>query len=305
MKYYLLFTILILLSGAVKAQVTIFPDVDRQSEKFLYIKKVELTDQYTIVDFYFRPLGEAWICAENSFHISPYGSNDLMYMIMAKNITTCPKMEKVGSINEDLEFQLWFPPLREKVYKINIIEKAKRGLNFYGVDIINGQERPVPDSSSLRTYEEFEKYFNEHADSLDPIEGIWHAVSKLDMYEDTKLIDRNYILEEDTIAILKDGDKFVSFNIEGKNLEVEYKWITGGRGYYYQEYYRELHEIVSTYIKVSSTIQYEINYEVPERMTRAILMSDYFPQYRLQKNFLFKKKYPDTEEIPVEISTDK
>lgn len=305
MKYYLLLLIFILLSGFAKAQVTIFPEVDRHSEEFIYVKKVELTDQYTIIDFYFRPPGDAWICAENSFHISPYGSNDLMYMVMAKNITTCPKMEKIGSLTKDLEFQLWFPPLREKVYKINIIEKAKRGLNFYGVDIINGQERPVPDSSSFRTYEGFEKYFNEHADSLDPIEGIWHVVIKLDMYEDTKLIDRNYELKEDSIAIVKDGDKFVSFDMEGKNLEAEYKWITGGRGYYYQEYYRELHEIVSTYIKVSSTIQYEINYEVPERMTRAILMSDYFPQYRLLKNYSFRKLHPETEEIPIEISTDK
>lgn len=302
MRYYLLIISLILLSYKSEAQVTIFPEVDRQSEENIYIKQIELTEQFTIIDFYFRPPGEAWICAENSFHITPYGSNDVMFMVMAKNITMCPKMDKIGTLTRDLEFQLWFPPLKEKVYKINVIEKAKRGLNFYGVEIINGQENPLPDSLLLRSRKEFENYFDEHADSLDPIEGIWHVDTKLDIFESTTLIDRDYILVEDSIAIIKSGNKFLSYDLRGRNLEAEYKWITGKRGYYYQEYYRELDEIASTYIKVSSTVQYEINYEVPERMTRAILMRDYFPQYRLLKNCIFKKEYPETEELPVDIS---
>jgi hypothetical protein len=300
MRYSIIILFLAFLSISAKTQVTIFPEVDTQSEDNIYIKKVELTDQFTIIDFYFRPMGEAWICAENSFHITPYGTTDIMFMMMAKNISMCPKMQKIGTLTPYLEFQIWFPPLREKVYKINVIEKAKRGTNFYGVDIINGQEKPLPDSSKLRSQEEFENYFTEHSDSLDPIEGIWQVNINLDLFEHTTLIDRNYDKSDSYIAIIKTGEKFVSFDLNGRNLEAEYKWITGGRGYYYQEYYRELNDYVSTYIKATSTIQFEINYEVPDRMARLILMNDYFPQYRLMMLAVSKKQYPATEENPVD-----
>lgn len=300
MRYSLLITFFALFSIRANAQVTIFPEVDTQSEDNIYIKKVELTDQFTIIDFYFRPMEEAWICVENSFHITPYGTKDIMFMMMSKNISICPKMQKIGTLTQDLEFQIWFPPLREKVYKINVIEKAKRGLNFYGVDIINGQEKPLPDSSKLRSQKEFENYFAEHSDSLDPIEGIWQVNINLDLYENTTLIDRNYDKSDSYVAIIKTGEKFVSFDLNGGNIEAEYKWITGGRGYYYQEYYRELNDFVSTYVKATSTVQFEINYEVPDRIARLTLMKDYFPRYRLMMLAIYKKQYPVTEELPVD-----
>jgi len=189
MRYCFLILIIIWFSFSGTAQVTIFPEVEKQDTRDIFIKKVEITDFYTIIDFYYRPRAEAWICAEKTFHIIPEGTRDVMYMVVAKNIKICPKKQKVGNFTEDLEFQIWFPKLRRNIYKIDVIEKARKGLNFYGVNIINGQEESIPDSSQYRSKEDFERCFGDNMDVFDPIEGIWKMESVISQYEDKKLIE--------------------------------------------------------------------------------------------------------------------
>ncbi len=300
MRYCFLILHIILLSFSGTAQVTIFPEVEKQDVRDIFIKKVEITDFYTIIDFYYHPRGEAWICAEKTFHIIPEGTRDMMYMVVAKNIKICPKKQKVGNFTEDLEFQIWFPKLRRNIYKINVIEKVKRGLNFYGVNIINGQEEPIPDSSQYRSKEDFEKYFGDNIDVLDPIEGIWKMESIVSQYEDKRLIHRKYDQSTTDIAIMKKGDSFNSYDLNGKDLESNCVWVAGGKGYYYREYYREADETISTYVKNWSAGRFEISYDIPEKIARYKLMGDYFPGDRLVQNFLFYKLFPESHETTEE-----
>ncbi|RLD36138.1 MAG: hypothetical protein DRI73_01250 [Bacteroidetes bacterium] len=274
------------------SQVTLFPEIYKQKENNIFIKKVELTDQFTIIDFHFKPLGESWICAENSFHIKPTGTENKLYMIVAKNIKMCPEMQKVGSFSDHLDFQLWFPLLPKNVGKIDIIEKTRNGLNFYAVKINNGQERSVPDSARYKSAASFENYFINNSGSLAPIEGIWVVHIKQSVYVDRALKEKDYADTLIKVAILKNGNEFHAYNLDGSPTESVFKWISGGKRYYYTQYFRGVDQEVSDYVKEKSTDFYEINLQIPTRLARYILINDYFMADELHQSLTFKKEMP-------------
>ncbi len=292
MKKYLVVFFSSLLTISLSSQVTLLPEINKQVEKTIFIKKIELTDQFTIIDFYFKPLGESWVCAENSFYIKPTGTENKLYMIVAKNIKMCPEMQKVGSFHDHLDFQLWFPPLPKNVSKIDIIEKARSGFNFYGVKINNGQERPLPDSARYKSSASFENYFKNNSGSLDPIEGIWIVHITQSVYVDRALKEKNYVDTLIKVAILKTGNEFRGYRLDGSPTETVFKWISGGKRYYYTQYFRGVDQEVSDYVKKKSTDFYEINLKIPTRLARYILINDYFMADELHQSLTFKKEMP-------------
>jgi hypothetical protein len=275
-----------------QGQITLFPEIKRQDEMNLLIKKIEITDQLTIVDFYYRADYEAWICAEKSFNINPEGTDSRLYMIVAKNITVCPKMQKVGSFNDHHNFQIWFPYLQKDYRKINIIEKARDGFNFYGVKINNGQTRPVPDSSGFKTKEAFEDYLRNNSGALDPIEGIWtvHIISSA--YQQGALLEKIFSDTLYKVAILKKGDIFQIYNPDGSPVESVFKWINGGERYYFTRYFREVDKEVSEYVKTESLDFFEIFMTIPSRLARYMLIEDFFLGDEVRQHMSFKKEMP-------------
>ena len=289
---YLVFFFSSLITISLSSQVTLLPETYKQAENNIFIKKVELTEQFTIIDFHFKPYGEVWICAENSFHIRPTGTENKLYMVVAENIKMCPEMQKVGSFANHLDFQLWFPLLPKNVNKIDIIEKARNGLNFYGVKINNGQERPLPDSARFKSALSFENYFNANSGSLEPIEGIWVVQIKQSVYVDRALQEKDYVDTLTKVAILKNGNEFHSYWLNGSPTESVFKWITGGKRYYYTQYFRGVNKEVSAYVKEKSTDYYEINIKLPARLARYMLIKDYFMADELHQDMIFKKEMP-------------
>ena len=292
MKKYFIFFSSLLLTVNLSSQVTLFPDIKKQNENYIFIKKVELTDQFTIIDFHFKTFGEAWICADNSFHIKPTGTENKLHMVVAKNIKMCPKMQKVGTYSDHLDFQLWFPLLQKNEYKIDIIEKARSGLNFYGVKINNGQERSLPDSAGFKSSTSFENYFNNNFGSLDPIEGIWEVHISQSVYVDRALKQKDYADTLIKIAILKKEDEFHGYKLDGSPAESTLKWLSGGKRYYYTQYFREVDQEVSAYVIKKSPDLYEITLQLPERLARYILINDYFMADDLRQTMTFKKEMP-------------
>ncbi len=143
--------ILLLPALPAEGQVTYYPIAEKQDVKGLSVKWLEITENYTIIDFFFQPEEETIICLDKAFYITPAGMNDPHFMIMAKQISICPKSIKIDSYNKYLEFKVWFPKLEKNIRKIDIIEnkKNRNGFNMYRVPIINGQETPSPDSLDI------------------------------------------------------------------------------------------------------------------------------------------------------------
>ncbi len=287
---FLIYTLFFTFS--LQGQVTLFPEIKRQDEMNLLIKKIEITDQFTIIDFYYRADYEAWICAEKSFNINPAGTDTRLYMIVAKNIRVCPKMQKVGSFNDHHDFQIWFPYLNKDIRKINIIEKARDGFNFYGVKINNGQIRPVPDSSGFKSVESFKEYFTNNSGSLDPIEGLWavHIVSSA--YQQGALLEKRFSDTLYRVAIMKKGDIFQIYNPDGSPVEAVLKWINGGERYYFTRYFRDVDKELSEYVKTGSSDFFEISIKLPARLARYLLIDKYFLGDEIRQHMSFKKELP-------------
>ena len=165
------------------AQTIIFPSYTSRDNSNVEISRICLTDTLTIVEMYFlAPLDDSWICADKNFHIKPYNSNDRFFLVLAENIPLCPKREKITPEKIYKKFLLYFPVLDSPVKRIDIIEKAKDGFNFYGVWLEEKQEEPLPDSSKYRTREQFVNYFSENQSNIESIEGIWKETSQLAHY---------------------------------------------------------------------------------------------------------------------------
>ena len=276
------------------AQITYFPDLEKQDLDDIFIKKVEVTDQFTIIDFYYRPNSEAWICLDKTFYITPSGVSDLGYMIMAENITTCPKMQKVGSISDDLEFRVWFPKLEKNIRKIDVVEdkRDRQGINFYGVSIINGQEKPIPDSLDQKNRKNFEEFFSNYANSLDPIEGIWKVELSKTHYRGDYIIDLNYEIQIFEIILIKKGNTIHAYDLSGRSLESNFTRVSGGNSYFFKKYFRGVNQEVSSYIKFIDGERFDLDITIPENMARYELLKEFFPQDKIIYNHKFTKGFP-------------
>jgi len=280
------------------AQITYFPDLEKQDLDDIFIKKVEITEQFTIIDFYYRPNGEAWICLDKTFYITPSRVSNLSYMIMAEDITICPKMQKIGSVYEDLEFRVWFPRLEKNIRKIDVIEdkRDRQGINFYGVSIINGQEKPTPDSIDQKNRKNFEEFFSEYANSLDPIEGIWQVELSKSHYRDDHIIERNYDLQSLEIVLVKNENTIHAYDLSGKSLESNFTRVSGGNSYFFEKYFREVDQEVSSYIKFVAGEEFDLIITIPENMARYELLKEFFPLDKIVYKYRFKKAFPPLQQ---------
>ncbi len=285
-KAFFFFWILIL---PVSAQVTIFPEIDQaKNQKRVEITKIELTNAFTIIDFYYVPYKTEnstqgdWICVNNKTYITPTGMDVRKYLVMAKNITICPQSTKVTTTErDDITFQLYFPPLEPGIYKINIIEKEPGGMNFYGVHVNNGRERSATDSAPYRSQDAFMKYFYTRKNQLDNIEGLW----KLDIRQQ-HLFNNNHYMEELTaepqvVAIIKKGTHFITYGEHGENREEYFRKLSGRKGYFFRKELPEVESEASGYVAFSDQDRFFIKYTLPDRLAHYYLLKDYLPGDKL------------------------
>ena len=109
---------------------------------------------------------------------------------------------------------------------------------------------------------------------------------------DRALKQKDYVDTLIKIAILKIGNEFHSYKLDGSPAEITIKWLSGGKRYYYNQYFREVDQEISAYVIKQSTDLYEINFKLPERLARYILIKDYFMADELHQTMTFKKEMP-------------
>jgi len=277
-------------------QVTLFPNVEESATPDLYIRKVEVTEVYTKIHFYYHPRGEAFVCADKAFHIAPSGTRDARYMVTAKNIPICPEREKVTMYQEDLEFEIWFPYLEKNIYKIDVVESPRDGFNFYGVTINNGQQKAIPPESQFTSRDAFENYFEEHSVQLNVIEGIWKIHETMDHYGYDQVVDKKYKEDDYELAVIKEGERYLVYELDGTPIEAEYMDVAGGRGKYFKKYFRDINETITAYAVDLTPERFELNYQLPRRLAMEALLVDYFPGDRIFVTLECIKEFPNISE---------
>ena len=266
------------------AQVTIFPEVNRKSGNDpVQIMKVELTKNYTIVSFYFTPRREgAWICVDKNFYVTPAGLDDRHYMIMARDVEICPRMTKVTSADNDLVFTLWFPPLPESVFNMDIIE-SPTGMRFYNVHINNNGGRPYPENTdSVPPLDVLQKLalLDPERDSLS---GVWKRDIKRRHISGQDVILGEYKDVPDTVMIVKTEENFRIYTIDGKSLGETITPLTGDLGYFYKLPIPQVESTGSAYLEWSGPDEFGVTFLLPVRLARYL-----FPGEYLDSDYLYE-----------------
>lgn len=125
------------IAAATNAQVYINPTYDAKSLKEVEITKIEITNKYTIVHFYFDsgdkyPLG--WIALSKNMYIKNAKTHKKHYLIKAYNIPILPeKLHFEGPYKR--KFKAYFPSINPGTEMIHIVEEATNGFNFFKIKL--------------------------------------------------------------------------------------------------------------------------------------------------------------------------
>ncbi|MFK7949996.1 MAG: hypothetical protein AB8G11_20570 [Saprospiraceae bacterium] len=120
------------------AQVYIKPTYGAKSLKEVEITKIEITNKYTIVHFYFDskdkyPYG-GWIALSKNMYIKNAKTHKKHYLIKSSNIPLMPKrLDFTGRYKR--KFKAYFPPINPATEMIHIIEETENGFNFYKIKL--------------------------------------------------------------------------------------------------------------------------------------------------------------------------
>ena len=262
-------------------QVTIFPKVDhRARDEHSEVMRVEVTENFTIIDFIYHlaqvntDMGE-WACVDKSTFITPSGREERKYLVMAKEISICPKMIKVLLDPEKpYTFQLFFPPLEKNILKIDIVGK---NMAFRGVSLSNPADYPPADSAPYHNQEAFIRYFNEHKQQLDPIEGLWRLLVRRQNYTgNSSYLDETSITPK-VVAIIKEGHRFVTYDETDLNRREYFKKLSGKKGYFFRTVFPEVEGESSAYTYFSDPDRFYLKYDLPDRLAHYYLMDQYIP----------------------------
>jgi hypothetical protein len=281
------------MSVSSQTYITIYPDVESQSIETIEITKIEINEVFTIVDlFYESNENESWICASRYFYIQPDNSNERKYLIMAKEIPICPEKFVINSFLNEIKFQLYFPRIDPLARKIDIIEKPETGFNFFGVSLNNEPPRPATDSCRYKAKSEFTAYFEDNITTLDPIEGIWILTSKRAHYAQNKFIE--YLDDEYTIevAILRHGDHFECYEMEGNPLEAKFLIISQGGRYMYKEYFKMICEEITSFVLIEEEYRFKLTFSLPENWAKYLLQGEFLPGDKVINELIWEKICP-------------
>lgn len=293
-KIFLFFLIFVYAIGGT-AQTIIFPSYTNRDDSNVEISRISLTDTLTIVEMYFlAPLDDTWICADKNFHIKPNNSNDRFFLVLAEDIPLCPKREKITRDKIYKKFLLYFPILNSSVKRIDIIEKARNGFNFYGVWLEEKPEEPFPDSSKYRTREQFMNYFSENQSNIVPLEGIWQETSQLAHYVSANFFDYLNDKEVREFVIMKKKDQYVCFDMEGGSLDAHFISIAEGNRYLYKKYLRDIRETVSAFCRINDEKKIKMSYFYPDKYARYHYPEDIMPGDQLAIRLELLKVFPES-----------
>ena len=115
------------------------PDALDHTRK-LRVKAIELTDDYTRIDFIYRSpdyyVNGGWIEMDPLTYISPVGSGRKYQLMKAINIPLAPMKHYFKRSGELHTYSLIFPALQKSTRQIDIIEKLAPGnyFNFFNVN---------------------------------------------------------------------------------------------------------------------------------------------------------------------------
>ena len=145
----------LLFTGYSWSQSFIQPNSGQKWPETLVINKVEATSKATtfFLTVENRIAGGAF-CADKHIYLS-YPDGTRSKLISSNGIPVCPDSYKFKAIGEKLDFTLTFPPLKQGVMWVDLIEDCPDNcFYFYGVTLDNGLNQRINNAFSLAENDE-------------------------------------------------------------------------------------------------------------------------------------------------------
>ena len=147
-------------------------------------------------------------------------------------------------------------------------------------------------SQSPKSESDFKNYFDKHLDSLDQLEGIWEITTIQQFYRYDTLYDVIKYPKGSRMAIVKNGIKYESTNLDGQPIDVQFSTSDVAGVYMYKNYYKETDSYSKASAAISKNGRMEFAYEFPEKYLRFKLEDSYEEGTRVMNNTSWVRVYP-------------
>ncbi|HIB27311.1 MAG TPA: hypothetical protein EYO49_06775, partial [Candidatus Marinimicrobia bacterium] len=116
----------------------------------------------------------------------------------------------------------------------------------------------------------YQKYFVQHKDKLDPIEGIWTENVVATLYENNKVVTRETEAERATWVIIKKGKEYVILNRYGEQNKFIASFKSGQKEgtYIYTCFDKQTKENIKAEAKMIQNNLIEMEYDAPESVLK-------------------------------------
>ena len=116
----------------------------------------------------------------------------------------------------------------------------------------------------------YQKYFVQHKDKLDPIEGIWTENVVAILYENNKVVTRETEAERATWVIIKKGKEYVILNRYGEQNKFIASFKSGQKEgtYIYTCFDKQTKENIKAEAKMIQNNLIEMEYDAPESVLK-------------------------------------
>lgn len=146
-RVFLIVIYLTIVAGCGYSQTIENPNSALKSHETLFITKVELSQEKTVVHFSIENrIENGNFCADRNISIIDPAGHKLQ-VIKTSGIPVCPESYKFKSIGEVVKFTLEFPPLESGTKWIDIIESCSDNCFwFYGVTLDNELNKRIDEA---------------------------------------------------------------------------------------------------------------------------------------------------------------
>ena len=89
--------------------------------------------------------------------------------------------------------------------------------------------------------------------------------------------------EPQVVAVMKKGNRFVTYGEHGENREEYFRKLSGRKGYFFRKELPEVESEASGYVVFSDQDRFFIKYALPDRLAHYYLLKDYRPGDKLDE----------------------
>ncbi len=145
-------------------------------------------------------------------------------------------------------------------------------------------------AQTFKSEGDFKKYFTEHADSLDPVEGLWTVNTTQEFYNYDTLYDSKSFSQ--TVAVIKRDSVFFSYDMKGGAYNVYFNKTKVNKVYLFKIFLKEINQYTKADAVISADRTMEYNYEFPKQYLQLVFKDSFESGEHVENKVTWNKIFP-------------